>query len=320
MPARIFPESVRRMQASRSMRLKHELWHYSRGVGNHPRAGTIRERLAELEWLPAGERFPFGFRADETNYLLLDNHAGEDFLFMHREMIGHTNHALEMAGEPPISRWETIPTPGSTEFPVPPAWEYSDPRRSAAQNAGTTRFLERVKSDEYYESVMSVREAFFMSPDNLRRLSLGALGNLVEMTIHNMLHMRWAAEPRGYRPSLDVMNPTGGDPNWDELNYDYLGDTYSSHVNPHFWHLHGWVDTLADRWAEANGRSIEWEGTWLGGPDLTGDGHDHVEAAALASTNIGRMEALRKAASEEDIPFGPLELGMQETVVKAVDL
>ena len=37
MPARSLPESVRRMQASKSMRLRHELWHYSRGVANHPR-------------------------------------------------------------------------------------------------------------------------------------------------------------------------------------------------------------------------------------------------------------------------------------------
>lgn len=35
---------------------------------------------------------------------------------------------------------------------------------------------------------------------------------------------------------------------WGDPKYDYLGDFYSSHVNPLFWKLHGWVDDRIEDW------------------------------------------------------------------------
>lgn len=85
------------------------------------------------------------------------------------------------------------------------------------------------------------------------------------MTIHNALHNRFSAEPSGYMPDVNLAATKQIDPRWDDPSYDYLGDTYSSHVNPLFWYLHGWVDSLIDRWAEANRVSeIAWTGTWVG--------------------------------------------------------
>lgn len=269
MALRIFPESVRLMLASKSMRLRHELWHFVRAVWGDPEFPEKgRQILRTLKWdLPEG-RAPFS--ADRK--LLLDNFAGEDFLFMHRQMIAMTDQSLAELEEPPITRWTGVPLPGDSEFPVPPPWDYKDPAQSDEDNARTSQFLAHVKSDEYFERTMRVREAFFTDPANLRHLSLGALGNLAEMTIHNMVHMRWSNDPGGYRPSVDLEDPTGGDPHWDDPSYDYLGDTYSSHVNPHFWHLHGWIDTLIDTWAEANRvDEINWTGTWVGGPSLVDD-------------------------------------------------
>jgi hypothetical protein len=84
-------------------------------------------------------------------------------------------------------------------------------------------------------------------------LSLGALGNLLEFTIHNQMHMRWATVPRdpvtgtvGGRPAFDVQVK------WDDPRYDWLGDFYSSHVNPVFWKLHGWVDDRIEDWFRAH--------------------------------------------------------------------
>ena len=100
----------------------------------------------------------------------------------------------------------------------------------------------------------------------MRRLTLGQLGALIEFTVHNNLHNRFAAEPMDYRP--DGISPDDPvDPQWDTPEYDYLGDIYSSHVNPVFWFLHGWVDSSIDRWFDANGMKPEdyvWTGMWTG--------------------------------------------------------
>lgn len=78
--------------------------------------------------------------------------------------------------------------------------------------------------------------------------------------------MRWAAEPQQSRPSVDPTRPDSIDPKWDDPSYNYLGDTYSSHVNPIFWKLHGWVDDRIEDWKNANGivGQIQWKGTWVG--------------------------------------------------------
>ena len=269
MALRVFPLAVRMMQASKSMRLRHELWHYVRAVwGNPAFPDAGRQILRDLGWALPEDRSP----TDANRVLLLDNASGEDFLYMHRDMIRMTDTALQDMGELPISRWAKIPEPGDADFPVPPVWQYPD--SDGNPDPEMIGFLEDVKSDSYFENTMKVRESFLTEPSNLRRLSLGALGNIAEMTIHNMMHMRWSAEPLGYRPGIRITDPTAGDPEWDSVDYDYLGDTYSSQVNPHFWYLHGWIDNLIDLWAEAHRvTEIQWKGTWLGGPDLIDDPH-----------------------------------------------
>ncbi|MGV6848137.1 MAG: hypothetical protein ACWA5A_07145 [Marinibacterium sp.] len=318
MALRIFPEPVRQMQASRSMRLRHELWHFVRAVwGNPDFPEQGRQILRDLDWALPEDRAPFA--ADGT--LLLDNFSGEDFLFMHRDMIRMTDMALAAQGEPPISRWSEIPAPGDADFPVPPVWTFADPNRSDEQNQATTQFLTTVKSDAYFETTMRVRASFLSNPSNLGRLSLGALGNLAEMTIHNRMHMRWAADPGGYRPGVNILDPAAGDARWDVVEYDYLGDTYSSHVNPHFWYLHGWIDNLVDAWAAARGLTdIPWTGTWLGGPDLTGDGggmmamaHESVPAPRLSQDEVtAKLRDLVGVASGLAVPMTLVDLAERE--------
>ena len=41
------------------------------------------------------------------------------------------------------------------------------------------------------------------------------------------------------------------DPKWLDPEYSYLGETFSSHVNPIFWRLHGWVNDRIDDWYRA---------------------------------------------------------------------
>jgi hypothetical protein len=69
-----------------------------------------------------------------------------------------------------------------------------------------------------------------------------------------------------YRPSVDPTQPSSMDPKWNDPSYDYLRDTYSSHVITIFWKLHGWVDDRIEDWKAANGITgpIQWKGTWVG--------------------------------------------------------
>ena len=52
----------------------------------------------------------------------------------------------------------------------------------------------------------------------------------------------------------------------DSPAYNWLGDTYSSHVNSLFWKIHGWVDDRIEDWKTANNvqGAIHWTGTWTG--------------------------------------------------------
>ena len=41
---------------------------------------------------------------------------------------------------------------------------------------------------------------------------------------------------------------------WFEAENDFLGDPFSSHVNPVFWHFHGWIDDRIEDWFRAHER------------------------------------------------------------------
>jgi hypothetical protein len=65
--------------------------------------------------------------------------------------------------------------------------------------------------------------------------------------------MRWATISRD--PASGVPAVRGDyeiDKKWDAAENDYLGDFHSSHVNPIFWKLHGWVDDCIGVWAAAH--------------------------------------------------------------------
>ncbi|SEI12116.1 hypothetical protein SAMN05216228_102419 [Rhizobium tibeticum] len=280
MAIRVLPSQIIEMLASRRHRLRHFLWHAVRGAWNNPQlTDEVKAFIRDKGWAPPNDRVPL----DAERKLILDNHSGEDFLYMHRQMIKEVGELLEQLGEQPLTSWRSIPKPGEhPDFALPPAWTYNDPSESAATNAAMTARLQRVKSDAYFRDTIATWESFYTNPANLAQLSLGALGNLLEMTIHNNLHMRWASVPIGYMPSPNFEDTRDIDPKWDAASYDYLGDTYSSHVNPIFWYLHGWVNSCIDRWATANRVSeIAWIGTWTGKLE---DGWTHGAPEALTAS------------------------------------
>ena len=294
MAVRVLPTPIVTMLAGRRHRLRHFLWHAIRGAWNSPElTPEVRQFITDKGWAPPDGRAPF----DANRRLILDNHSGEDFLYMHRQMIAEVNQLLAGLGEPPLQAWASIPTPGqNNDFPLPPAWTYADPAETEEGNAFMTERLKRVKSDEYYRDTIAVWESFYTNPSNLTRLSLGAFGNMLEMTVHNNLHMRWASEPLGYMPSPNLQNTADIEKKWDDPKYDYLGDTYSSHVNGVFWYLHGWVDRCIDLWARANRvTDIQWKGTWAGKLE-----DDWQPGQPQVITRAMRLDALKKHAMPAD--------------------
>jgi hypothetical protein len=133
-------------------------------------------------------------------------------------------------------------------FALPDAWVVpGDP--------DTTQWLFELRKTSTWYARFLAWQAQYTDPAYLSRITLGELGARMEFTIHNWMHMRWASVPRD--PSTGRAVPEGRaaldfDPKWLRPEYDYLGETFSSHVNPVFWRLHGWVDDRIDDWFNAH--------------------------------------------------------------------
>lgn len=236
------PQSVAELFASRMHRLHHALWHGLRDSWD-----TLSEiqktDITAFKWNPPRPNQKFYKSGWMPN---TKNGSGVDFLFMHREMIIEFDEAMTKVGNDPNIGWDVIPEPGRfREFEVPPVWTLPD----------SIKWLERrfktVKSDEFYWSRMKWWDRQFHDHVFLSKITLGELGSLLETSVHNDMHMRWASQP--VDPSTGNPTPMGRDENdidtkWDVVEYDFLGETYSSHVNPIFWRLHKWVDTIIDEW------------------------------------------------------------------------
>jgi hypothetical protein len=219
-------------------------------------------------------------------------------------MIAFVNDILILVNDPLYPRvegWRRVPSPDDQDYPVP---EFSDSE------------LEEVKSMDYFEQFIEPWERQYTNPDYLRSVTLGQLGSDMEFTIHNDMHMRWAGPSSvGYRPSTSTVQEIDGQ--WDSPAYDYLGDTYSSHVNSIFWKIHGWVDDRIEDWKREHNIAgeIQWKGTWIGAADHFHIHLNDVEFApgkAVASGDV--QEELRQidriisksGASEVDGFFRPM--------------
>lgn len=242
------PPSVVAVFAARHHRLHHAVWHSVRQMWSDPElSGGQRARIESLGWKPARPATEYT-TGGASKRPCITNGSGEDFLFMHRQMIAQFRSEMRKAGADPMIQWVIPPdggAPVSSGYAVPPAWE--EPPTS-----GFGRRIAALKTDEYYWSRMRWWDREFKDPTRLRGLTLGELGSLIEFSIHNDMHMRWSSEPRdpagtpGAREDWDI------DPRWDDPKYDWLGEFYSSHVNPIFWRLHGWVDDRIDDWFAAH--------------------------------------------------------------------
>lgn len=247
---------INNVMATREHRLHHALWHAVRGGMSASDQKTLEAKFGD-SWAKANPLCP----TPQDNFLSSTyNPAGEDFLFMHHEMIGMLRTELIAANLPCISGWTHVPTPAE--------WALPDKVTSGPKSPQTLRLLQ-------------TWDQKFRDPVWLKAHSLSQVGWALEYSVHNNLHMRYATDkaPKGFDQDGAPINLDGSYPaNWtyDDPKYNWLADPYGAAVNPTFWKIHGYVDSIVDAWLKANdfdtiatdcmgaARCYQWKGQWTG--------------------------------------------------------
>lgn len=245
------PDAARQRLASERVRMYHALWHLVRNEEEWTDMDAAQKaELVTQGWTPP--RF-------EGN-----DGGGIDFLYMHRRMIGMVNawaagedghhHGAPMQAGGFVRGWREIPWDHADPvWPMPVVDLTSDPRFPAIfgrskEQAATAVYQRRVSEQ-------------FANREWLRSQTIDQFGTQLEFTIHGWMHMHWSPAPPANPNNLDASN-------------DWLGSPFSSHVNRHFWKLHGWIDDRINAWEDARGEAANLSGGWDGPPDyVTGEPH-----------------------------------------------
>ena len=231
------PDPVRQMLASEEVRVHHYLWHQVRNRNRWENGFTDEQRASLIAQSWQAPRFE------------IEAGGGIDFLFMHRRMIAMVDRMLADAGAsdyPRVEGWQDIPFDhDDAVWPMPAAWETDDARMRW--------ILEQTKSRATTEFYRNRVRNEFADRDWLRTQSVDQLGTELERSIHGWMHLHWSAPPPADPFSVEASN-------------DYLGSPFSSHVNKHFWKLHGWIDERIIAWEDANGMQADLTGGWEGAP------------------------------------------------------
>lgn len=263
----LIPEAIA-MLSDRVHRLRHTVWHSIRGDWQSEKMmDADRDRLKNLGWYLTDPPFKTDGRT-----LDLTNGAGEDFLYMHRRMIRMVHEVYDKADKPRATAWTQLPPANAPQFaykeapdPVNPSvntYMYDPDNSGVMVPPPTKEFLAQVGNNPFFRfnktargltNLMRNLATSLRNPRVASQLTLGAYGNLIEFTVHNWMHMRWATlsrDPASGMPA--VRGDYEIDKKWDAAEHDYLGDFHSSHVNPIFWKLHGWVDDCIGVWEAAH--------------------------------------------------------------------
>ncbi|PVZ20033.1 hypothetical protein SAMN05660463_00778 [Pseudomonas sp. URIL14HWK12:I9] len=234
-------------------RVAHQLWHTVRDKW-HLLGEDRRVALRTLGWQPGPKGDERGARGKYKD----QNGSGIDFLYMHRHMLG-------------IARTKNAPPPWQ-HFPLPVPMAETDrvgfiryfenahgtsapPTWLAPEDEAYSLGVARIKSRDTFFGNFQVWESRFRDPQYLASMTLGQFGSAIEMTLHDWLHICWAGVPRD--PANGMPQPWARPPSdfserWFAQVNDFLGDPFSSHVNPVFWGFHGWIDERIDDWYDAH--------------------------------------------------------------------
>lgn len=258
------PLEVIQVMGSKAMRYHHFLWHNLRELWPTIDNAT-QKAIADLGWEPP--RPSLKYAEDGTSTANEENFSGEDFLYMHKQMVKETNRILAEVNGPyqKVVGFPQFPAPNDPDYPVP--CNYTIPGEG---NVGFTQLIVGTKTDDFYYNTIVPTEKAVKDPENLRKMNLGQLGSRLEYSVHQWMHLRFSKKTP-YDIRVPAWNPVPEiDEKWEDLSYQWLADTFSSQVNPIFWRIHGWVEDRLEDWRVANGLDeIPWEHTWEGGPAST---------------------------------------------------
>ena len=235
------PSAVKTLLADEEVRTHHHLWHFVRNRSGWDNLSDANRAQLEAEhWkAPRFENEPG---------------SGIDFLGMHRHMIEMANSALLASADPnwpSVIGWDPIPWPNNhSDWPVP-EWQKSAPTwASDKQWKEYTNTATQERTPARIQEMQRVSEQLDNSA-RLKGMTLDQLGTAIEWSIHGWMHIRWSGKPKNDAFSSDISN-------------DWLFLPWSSHVNKHFWKLHGWIDNRIGKWETATGEQADLTGAWAG--------------------------------------------------------
>ena len=185
--------------------------------------------------------------------------SGEDFLYMHREMLKMEQRMLAAQGKPCVAGWKELPA-SISDHSWPAPLKAPDHPTGDSPSAFWQKKLDLLRRND----------AMLRDPKYLRLVSLNHMAQDVELYVHNVLHLLYS----------DAASHCHGD--WDASSTcDDLMPPWSSPLNPHFWKIHGHIDDFIGLWLEAHdykeiasdcaGRPAcyQWRGTWVGKMDMS---------------------------------------------------
>ncbi|MFD2207657.1 hypothetical protein [Kiloniella antarctica] len=235
------PTPVKSMMASSNMRWRHRYWHLVKNANfvNDPANASLVLALADIGW---------------TASLTGQPGSGLDFLFMHRMMIKNIDAMLANANDaawPKVVGWSQIPSGANdVDWPEPEIENLDDPTQWPAEFSISLAAISNARSEAVvaqnleYERIL--RSTEFLQRDDI---SLDVYGDVLESSVHNWMHMRFADHPPA-------------DFNDESIDNDWLGAPFSSHVNSYFWKLHGWIDDCIGLWETANNETADFSNAW----------------------------------------------------------
>lgn len=247
---------IKPLLANHEHREWHNTWHSIRnqlgGDGMHTAQATPEsiEQWQHEGWLPPTQDLA-SFTADHK---LGGNLAGEDFFYMHRQMIKMVQVEMANQGEPCLGPWQNLPSSIHDS-------EWPDLRTSpdfAKLEQNDLNDMRSILSD-------------ITRPEHLKSITLSELGNEIESRLHAKMHSYF---------NDAKSNCANGDPNKDDgIGCDDLTSDRSSHVNMRFYLLHGIIDQALEGYLHQHGKlylssdckqtpqpdkCYQWKSTWIG--------------------------------------------------------
>jgi hypothetical protein len=284
--------------AQRPHRIQHALWHAMRGsIPQDQRQQIVAAYGAEADT-------PYTLCSMKQKTVSGYNPVGENFLYMHHQMVLLLQKALGDNGLKCIRGWANMDEAAT--------WSIGGGSETGPKSPGGMKRMQAMDRN------------FFQAKDQkwLKSHSLSEVGYALEITVHNSLHARFG---KPVAPVTVSDGEVGNDPNsanvlvpldgvfpeskekwpFDDPSYDWLFDPYGSAVNRYFWKIHGYVDQVLKAWLAAHDmdvakqdcagpdgqplpRCYTWKGTWAGiNPDTYGE--QKVEASHGIRANAAEL-------------------------------